>query len=152
MIFSVPFILILSVMPERIPPGLTFKINGIETISKIDGLAILYIIALVVGFGFFTYALHLFRKTLDFFSKKIIFDTRVITSLNQCGKAILTGYFICIGAEFLYKMITHQMIEFKLNFSLDGTIAIISLGLFFIVLAEVFQMAKKIKEENDLTV
>lgn len=148
MLFSVPFILILSVMPDKVP----FAINEAGQASQVDAELVLYLIALIVGGGFFTYALYLFRKVLDLFSKKTLFDERTITSLDQCGKAILIGYFICIGAEFLYKMVVGKEIEISLNFGLNGSIAVISLGLFFMVLSEVFLKAKKIKEENDLTV
>lgn len=150
MFFSIPFLFILSVMPDRVP--FKFAVKGVEEGAKVNAELILYILALIIGYGFFTYALYLFRKILDLFSKKIIFDRRVVISLHQCGNSILIGYFICIGAEFLYKILTRQEIEIKLNFGLDGSIAIISLALFFIVLAEVFHKAKKLQEENDLTV
>ena len=150
MIFSIPFVLILSIMPERVP--FKFSVKEAEEVAKVDAELIIYIIALVISCGFFTYALYLFRKVLELFSKKIIFDTRIITNLNQCGSAILIGYFISIVSEFIYTAIATQKVNITLNFGLGGSIATICLGLFFIVLGEVFQKAKNIKEENDLTV
>lgn len=150
MLFSVPFIVILSVMPERVP--FKFTIKGLKQAATVDAELIIYIIAIVIGYAFFTYALYLFKRILDLFSKKTLFDNRTITYLDQCGKAVLVGYFICIGSEFLYKMVVGQEIEISLNFGPNGSIAVICLGLFFIVLSEVFQKAKKLKEENDLTV
>jgi hypothetical protein len=133
-------------MPERVP--FKFTIKGVEEGAKVNAELILYIIALVIAFGFFTYALYLFKKVLDLFSKKILFDTRVITNLDQCGKAILIGYIIGLAAEISYRLITSNVINISLDLGLTASIAIISLGLFFIVLAEVFLMAKNLKEET----
>ena len=50
---------------------------------------------------------------------------------------------------FLYNTLIEGTIE--IDFGTDS-IFIIGLSLFFMVLSDVFRMAKKIKEENDLTV
>ena len=42
--------------------------------------------------------------------------------------------------------------EFKINLGLTPYLILICLGLFFMVLSEVFKVAKHAKEENELTV
>lgn len=42
--------------------------------------------------------------------------------------------------------------EIKLELGLNGFILMIALGLFFMILSELFQIAKKQKEENELTI
>jgi len=148
--FVIPFIFMLWVMPERVPATLTLK--GLEQGESINIEATLYIFALLAAYGFFTYALYLFRKILDLFAKRILFDLRTISALDQAGKAIITGCTIEIAATFIYKVVTSNPVEINLNFGLDSTIAIICLGLFFMVLSQVFLMAKRVKDENDMTV
>jgi hypothetical protein len=42
--------------------------------------------------------------------------------------------------------------KISLEFGLNQHIVIICLGLFFIILSEIFQIAKTAKQENDLTI
>ncbi|MEL1244708.1 DUF2975 domain-containing protein [Flavobacterium sp. DGU11] len=142
--FCIPFLLIALVMPDKVP----FKINGVAAASMAAEDYLLFA-AEITAFGFYTYALYLFKSVLGHFEKKQIFHEKVITLLDQTGKAILIGFFIKIGSEFLYNTII--LGRFNINFNSD-TLFVLILGLFFMVLSEVFQMAKDIKEENDLTV
>lgn len=150
MIFSIPFLLILAVAPDQVPADITLKIAGEQPMVNTE--LILYLLAVIIASGFYTYALFLFRKILGFFEKSILFDNRVITSLDQCGKAILIGYAIGLTAEVFYKLLTEKPISVNVDVGLSESIVTISLGLFFMVLSEVFLRAKKIKDENDLTV
>lgn len=150
MAFSIPFIIILAIAPEQVPSDITIKIAGEQ--PKVNAELILYLVAVAVACGFHTYALYLFRKILGFFEKKMLFESSVITALDQCGKAILIGYAIGIAAEVFYKLLTRDGIEIGLDIGLKESVVTVSLGLFFMVLSEVFLKAKKIKDENDLTV
>ena len=145
--FGLPFILMVAVMPGSIP----FKINGLSAdAANIE--TILLMLALVIGLGFFTYALYLFKKVLELFEKKKIFHDDVIKNLDQIGKAIIIGYFIMAVPYALYIMIVQDVVDFSVHIGFNESILTVGLGLFFMVLSEVFLMAKNIKEENDLTV
>lgn len=147
MFFAVPFILVLAIMPGRIP----FKINGHP--ADAAGIeTILLMLAIAAGCAFFIYALHLFKKTLELFEKKKIFHEDVVKYFDQTGKAILIGYAICAVAVFFYNTLVQNSIELDIAFGFNSSLFIIGLGLFFLVLSDVFLMAKNIKEENDLTV
>jgi len=145
MFFLVPCMLLAIVMPESIP----FEINGVPAKDLTIELHILGFIMLI-GFTAFIYALYLFKQTLTLFEKRKIFDAAVIKNLDQTGKAIIAGYLICAVPMFLYNMTTDE-IKIDLNISFES-VFILGLGLFFIVLSEIFLMAKTMKEENDLTV
>lgn len=147
MFFAVPFILVIAVMPGRIP----FKING-TVAESVGAETVLYLLALVAGFAFFIYAIYLFKKILGLFEKKRIFHEDVIKLFDQTGKAILIGYAICAVASFFYTTLVENILEIGLDTGIDSSIVTIGLGLFFLVLSDVFLMAKNIKEENDLTV
>ena len=145
--FTVPFIIMLWIMPESVPAN--FKITGLTEGEHINIEATIYILAIITAYGFFTYALYLFRKIMDLFAKGILFDIRTISALDQAGKAIITGSIIDIAATFIYKVTTSDIVEIKPSIGINSTIVAICLGLFFMVLSEVFLMAKKLKEEND---
>jgi hypothetical protein len=145
--FGVPFILVVAVMPGSVP----FEINGAPA-NTTNVETILMMVALVIGLGFFTYALYLFRKVLTLFEKKKIFHDDVIKNFDQIGKAIIIGYFVMAVPYMLYVLLTENRVDISVEFGLNESILVLGAGLFFIVLSEVFLVAKNIKEENDLTV
>lgn len=146
MFFAVPFILVVAVMPGQIP----FKINGHP--ADTAGIeTIICMLAVAIGCGFFIYALNLFKKTLELFEKKKIFHEDVVKYFDQTGKAILIGYAICVSSIFLYNTLAQGSLELDIEYGFNSSLFIIGLGLFFLVLSDVFLMAKNIKDENDLT-
>lgn len=142
------FVLLLFISPETVP----FKIRN----NEFDELNAGSITAIAVSFGgycLFVYALYLFRKVLDLFSKRKIFDDLVILYLNRIGQFILGGLVLTVVPPHIYRLFTQSPINLSPNTGdLSFIFFTLSLGLFFMVLSGVFQMAKKMKEENDLTV
>lgn len=147
MFFAVPFIFVMAVMPGRIP----FEIDN-QPAAAYGAETIIYLLASTVGFAFDIYALYLFKKLLRLFERNVIFHPDVIRLLDQIGKAILIGYAICFAADFLYAALVENRMEIDFIDGIDTAIATIGLGVFFLVLSDVFLMAKNIKDENDLTV
>jgi len=145
MFFLVPFWLLTFVMPQTIP----FKING-ETVTNIPLTTKLLGGIIIGGIAFFIYALYIFKETLVLFRKKKIFDLVVIKNFKLIGRCISAGFVLSAGGSMLLSL-SRNYISIDFNFIIES-IFIICLGLFFFVLGEVFQMAKNIKEENDLTV
>lgn len=144
-IFGLPLILMLIIVPDQVP--ITFS-KG-RRASGIDFIGFLFFV--YVGYLFFVYALYLFRKTLELFKKKIFFDDRVIRNFDQTGKAIIIAVMIFFAIAVLLRF-TGDPINLELDFGLNSSLLTAGLGLFFIVLSDVFAMAKKHKEDNDLTV
>lgn len=146
-IFSIPTLLIISIFPELVP----FAIDGTNA-KEIGNETLIYFFVLIIGYAFFIYAAFLFKNVLGLFEKKKIFHDDVIKNFSQTGKAIIIGGLITIGANFLYGVLVEQYIELSASLDFDSSLFILGLGLFFIVLSDVFLMAKALKEENDLTV
>lgn len=149
-VFTLPLILMVAVMPEEVP----FTLNGGDTEmlqGKTEWELIIFCLLIYVGYLFLVFALYLFKKTLVLFKRRIIFDDAVIKNFDQMGKAILIGYFIAI-APMIFFALTDNPVQLKVSFGLNESLLIVGLGLFFMVLSEVFQMAKNLKEENELTV
>jgi hypothetical protein len=89
----------------------------------------------------------MFRKVLGLFKKNILLDERVIKYFDQIGKAIIAGYIITAVPLFFYDVINSNPIQVKATFGFSSAIITIGLGLFFMVLSEVFLIAKGRKEE-----
>lgn len=149
LIFLLPLILMLIIIPEQVP----FKWStpeGVDLEPKSPEL-IICMFSSYIGFAFFVYALYLFRKTLDLFKRRIFFDDRVIKNFDQTGKAIIIAVMIFFATAILLRF-TSNPISLELDFGLNSSLMTAGLGLFFIVLSDVFAMAKRHKEDNDLTV
>lgn len=147
LVFVIPAFFMLVIMPGSIP----FKVNG-DAAQNADAELLVLLFLFIVGCVFFVYALYLFRKVLDLFSKRRFFDDAVIRNFDQMGKAIIIGYLISAVPAFVYNMISEAGLKLEFGFSTDSGLCILGLGLFFLVLSEVFLNAKMMKEENDLTI
>jgi len=143
--FLFPLIIVIAVFPERIPATLMEDIE-----QPITSLDIVLLFTLSVGFALLVYALYLFRRILYLFKHKQIFHNDVIKNFDYMGKVIISGYLlmaISSPEDFFY-------VDDKFNILMVFVFssAFLGAGLFLLVLAKVFKMAKDIKEENDLTV
>jgi hypothetical protein len=135
-------------MPIKIP----FLMNG-HAVNASKAEIVIIMLALYAGYCSFTYGIYLFRKVLKLFSVRKIFDSNVVIYFEKIGKAFIVSSILWATVPFFYKLYAESKLE--LGFATDGfgsALFSASLGLFFMVLSEVFLMAKNIKEENDLTV
>ncbi len=146
-VFMPAIVFMMIMMPKDVP----FKFSGGLLENRDLWEQAICSLMVYIGFVFQVYALYLFDKTLDLFKKKIIFDDAVIKNFDQMGKAIVIGYFV-MCAPVLFLTLTNSPIEINLDFMFNGSLLILGLGFFFMVLSEVFQKAKNLKEENELTV
>lgn len=95
------------------------------------------------------YCLYLFKKTIKNISQLSLFDDLNIKYFNTIGKLFIgIGLIEVIGKFFLE---TSEK-TFKLYFGLSPFFITLILGLFFMVLSEIFKIAKSAKEENELTI
>ena len=128
-----------------------FNLHVLGGISKYvgiwDKIAILIVLA---GFGLFVYALYHFKKLLANFKEKLIFETETCQLFHKIGKTIICFALLLFIFGFIPK--TTQTTITSVTFGFSPSLLIVALGLFFIVLAEVFKMGKQLKEENDLMI
>ncbi len=147
MVVFIP-IMFFSTEPIDIP----IKING-ERILASDFTTKVILTLGILSYCFFVYGIYQLRKVLNMFTKRIIFDETIILLFDKIGKSFLIASIFSCVPLFIYNVIhktNHSDIEFGGGFS--SFLFTASLGLFFMVLSEVFKMAKKMKEENELTI
>ena len=152
-IFSMPIVLLIlcfSIALFFVDLGeLNIKINSVnfnsdtlfsKTLLVISALNYLLIIA----------ALYFFRKILNYFIRVKIFEETVIKSFKKTGNLLSVSGIISLTVSMISKIYFDQKIA--LEFGLNQHLVIICLGLFFLILSEVFKIAKNQKQENDLTI
>lgn len=127
------------------------KIGG-EKIVLIDLSTKLMFLGYVISYSFFVYGVFLFRKVLNHFSKREIFHEAVISLLNKIGVFFLTASLIDVVLGFVMQLYPNREAELRIISGFESFLFTASLGLFFMVLSEVFSMGKNIKEENELTI
>ncbi|TDN95519.1 hypothetical protein DET49_101117 [Salegentibacter sp. 24] len=102
----------------------------------------------------FIFIIYVLRKLIKSFFKDRVFTPFQIKALNLTGQLIII---VTIVAPIL-NFISSLILKNKARMSLDMELSVNSfwftfaLGLFFILLSKVFEQAKNIKEENELTV
>lgn len=107
---------------------------------------ILYCILMLLG----VYSIYLFRSTIRYFMKVKPFHEIVIKNFNKIGIIL-----IIVGLSAAILLTVGRVVlnsQLKLSLGVSPYLIIICLGLFFMVLSEVFKIAKNAKEENDLTI
>lgn len=125
-----------------------FKIQG-NTLKKFELEEKILILIITLTTGVLLFSFYKFRKLISNFTKLKIFTDDNINMLNNIGiLLIICSFFYAIPIS-IYEF-KNKNINIELGFSSFFTIFI--LGLFFMILSEIFKISKIQKEENDLTV
>lgn len=125
-----------------------FQING----NEINVIALkdkIIAVLLLCSYLFLLYGLFLFKKILFAFQRRKVFHEENCLNFNKIGITLIIAALIS-GIPMFINTIYEG--EIKLELGLNGFILMIALGLFFMILSELFQIAKKQKEENELTI
>ena len=103
----------------------------------------------VLNFGLLLYAVYFFRKLLNSFMKRIIFEETICLLLNKIGSLVIYASIVYLISDFIIKLSNSKI---EIQFGYGPFLYLLALGLFFKVLSEVFNIGKKIKDENELTI
>lgn len=149
MLITIPFLLffIVMVLIESEPLDVPIKVNG--TILEVVDLKTKVLFGfLCISASLIIYGLFLFRKLLRLFQLKIIFDLEIVSLMKRLGFVIILSALLGGIPNFILEIVKNNI---SLSLGLNPFVLLFSLGLFFLVLSEVFVIAKHLKEENDLT-
>ena len=122
----------------------TININQNDLFSKI-----LFVVS-SLNYLLLIVALYFFRKVLTNFVRLRVFEEVVISSFKKTGNLITFSGFISLIISIIGKIYFEQKVS--LEFGLNQHLVLICLGLFFLVLSEIFKIAKNTKQENELTI
>lgn len=87
---------------------------------------------------------------MRYFQKRNPYSDFIINSYSTIGKLLVFSGITASVLFFVFKLVFESRIE--VSSGLGPYIFIVCLGLFFMVLIEVFKVAKTAKEENQLTI
>ena len=150
----IPALLILSFLAVYMfvePESLDIILDADKSIIKTFSIsAQLFGLAFIVLAFITIYCVYLFRKTLRYFQRVKPFHMDVIVNFYRIGY-LLTGVGIASSVLFFLAQLVFTS-QLKINLGLSPHVMLTCLGLFFMVLSEVFKVAKYAKEENNLTI
>ncbi len=128
--------------------GIPIKLSGVE-ITVVDQQTKILLVFIVLAALLILYSLYLFRKILHSFQRTKIFDLEVIKNFNTIGILLLISSILSGIPAFIIKLLKK---EAGFEMGINPFVMLFCLGLFFMVLSEVFMIAKTQKEENELTI
>ncbi|MDB4098434.1 DUF2975 domain-containing protein [Polaribacter sp.] len=149
-IFSMPVVLIIiGVSFTTFFVDLSITINTLDINTNSTFSKILFVIS-SLNYLLLIVALYFFRKVLTNFVRVRVFEEVVISSFKKIGNLLTFSGFISLIISIIGKIYFEQKVS--LEFGLNQHLVLICLGLFFLVLSEIFKIAKNAKQENDLTI
>ncbi|WP_374957967.1 DUF2975 domain-containing protein [Gilvibacter sp.] len=117
----------------------------------LSGFQLVIVLCLnLITYGLLVYSLYLFRKVLQEFKKLQLFNQVVIALLLRIGKLVIASGILMFISKFLTNYWSINQIT--LSLSPNDLLIYGGIGAFFLVLSEVFDRARILKEENELTV
>lgn len=132
--------------------AIPIKIKGQEIVSKTI-FSKIFVFANIVSGILFVYGIYLLRKVVSLFQKRKIFNDEVVRLFNVIGKLIIVSSLISNLSLIIYNTVEKNHIGFSIDLgSYDSFLISISLGLFFMVISEIFKIAKNMKEESELII
>lgn len=123
-----------------------------QQLTSINQAEIFLLMSAFIGFAFFIYGVFLFKKVLDHFTRRKLFNNQIIKYFKLIGLSFILYSLLTNLSVFIYKIAATNKFELVFFSGFNSFLFSLSIGLFFIVLGEIFSIAKNYKEESDLTI
>ena len=131
---------------------IAIKIKGQEILNQNAFTKVIVLINIISGLVFL-YSIYLLRKVVGLFQKREIFKIEIVRLFNLIGKLIVISSILSNVSIFIYNMIERNHLGLSIDFgSYDSFLISVSIGLFFMVISEIFKIAMNIKEESELII
>jgi len=134
-------------------PGIPIEING-KTVEDLTPAAIVFLIGSLLTSGIFVYVVFLLRKLVRNFFKNKFFTRLQVSLFNLIGQLIIVNSVAQAILDFLANLFLSEEFRVELEFATtyDSFFFKLAIGLFFMYLARLFDNARKLREESELTV
>jgi hypothetical protein len=130
------------------PIDVPINITGINIVAT-TFLGKLGLVVSAVNFGVILYGIYNFKVLLNNFKTKIIFEVVTFKLLDKIGNLVILSASLYLISDLLGAFSKSTI---SINLGFGPFLYLMSLGLFFKVLSEVFIIGKRIKEDNELTI
>jgi hypothetical protein len=138
-------ILIFSNNEEK---DLNLEFNGI-TINEIGINEKIILVFLIIFTAMIIYVYYQFKTLLRNIGRRKIFIDENIKIFKKMGNNLVISAFLYAIPIYIYQLYTKNII---LSIGFNYFFVLLVLGLFFMVLSEIFQLSKIQKVENELTI
>jgi len=118
------------------------------SIKSIDFPTKMLLVTKMVSYLILIYCVYIFSKILEYFQRHKIFDEFVLKNFNKMGVLLVVCSFIMGISSILYEIFYAENVTLTFGF----TPFLLCMGMFFMVLSEIFKISKNMKEENELTI
>lgn len=109
---------------------------------------VILMMPLILLYLFFR-AIHLLKYSLDDLEKDDFFTPILVSDFKKIGVLFIA----CSLGELVASLITRLIVNSQFNLKLNTSIVLFFImGLFFMFLSEVFEKARTLQQENDLTI
>lgn len=128
---------------------------GENKISAIDNYIRILVVLMAVGNIMYIIVLFKLKKLIDLFMNNHFFTNGSINLLKQIGSYLSYSTLLIYMPSYFYNTFIsfgNTTGVFAQSLSKTAFLFFILLGVFFLILSYIFEEAKTIKEENDLTV
>lgn len=129
--------------------GLNIRMNG-NDVKLVDFSSKVYFSINALSYLALVYIVYLFKQLISIFLKAQIFSEKVISIFHQIGFVLLGNGLLLMITTFVYTLYVEKSME--LEFGISQNAIMIFMGIFFMVLSEIFRISKNIQLENDLTI
>lgn len=119
---------------------------------QLSQLFLINILPLVILNILFIIGVYHLRATIPLLHTGNLFVNKVSSHFSVAGKLFSTVGILGILYRLILPLLISSKILFPLEFTIICCVFLITIGLFFLFFGEVFQRAKAIQEENELTI
>ena len=128
--------------------GLENITEGIVLNSKTAKIS--FVIYILIGYAVIIYIIYILRKLVVSLNSGRLFTKFQSTGFKLIGQLIVWLVILSSIIEFVLKIFLESRLELEASF--PDFWLFLALGTFFIVLGQVFEKARALREENELTV
>ena len=124
-----------------------------QKIDSLDSFLLSIIVVMIIGYAFFMYSIFQLKKLVNLFIKREFFTDLSVKTLKMIGVTMLTSSILLTIPVSLYA--AFGAADFKImlgSLTPDSMVFPFIIALFFIILSSIFNEAKRIKEDNELTI
>ncbi|WP_298222474.1 DUF2975 domain-containing protein [Flavobacterium sp.] len=124
-----------------------------QKIEHFDTAFIFVALLMVAGYALFIYAVYELKKLIAMFVRKEFFTDLSVKSLKAIGISMLVSSLLVTIPAYIYGALNNATIHLTMSTIKPESMAFsIIISLFFIILSYIFNEAKIIKDENELTI
>ncbi|PVW14249.1 DUF2975 domain-containing protein [Marixanthomonas spongiae] len=111
-----------------------------------------FLMLALIEYILFIIGLYFLKVSLTHIVQGNYYSEKVISNFNTAGKLLISVGVTTLLLRFLADILLIDRLALTLDFTAYSLLFVIIMGFFFMLFSTVFANAKKLKEENDLTI